>query len=454
MTNRVEHDALGTVLVPETALYGPQTARSRLNFPITEDHFAPAVIRALLAVKKAAAQVNFRHGRLGRKQAEAIQAACAALRNNYPQYAAQFPLSIWQTGSGTQTNMNVNEVIARLAQVQFGMTLNPNDDVNCSQSSNDVFPTAMHLAALGELDALLYQLIDWQETLDYLIATQGAEIRLGRTHLQDATPMTFGQQLSGWRGIISASQTELQAVAKTLTVLAIGGTAVGTGLNAPAKFGAEVAELLRQDYHYTLTSQPVKTLGLSSHHQLVALQNALSNLGTGLMKIANDIRWLASGPRAGLGELVIPANEPGSSIMPGKVNPTQSEALCMIVCRVLGHTTTVQMAASQGNFELNAYKPVIIDSVLDAMRLLTKGMQAFRNKCLAGVRLNVATTRFNVAQSLMNVTALTPRIGYSQAAKIAQYAQANDLSLVAAGVALGVASQSQLEEWLNPAKMI
>lgn len=451
--DRIEKDSMGEMNVPEEALWGAQTQRSLENFRIGTEKMPLSLIEALIQVKKACAIVNQKEGKLSAKRSTSIQEACSLLLNDLEAYTKHFPLSLWQTGSGTQTNMNVNEVIAHLAS--SNNEIHPNDHVNLSQSSNDVFPTAMHLAAVCQLkNKLLPEMEEWLECLSDMERQYADVIKIGRTHLQDATPVTFGQEVSGWKGMIENSRDAILCSSDSLLKLAIGGTAVGTGLNASDDFGVKVCRELEQAIEIPFINNPNKFFALTSHQPLSFVHGSLRALASDLMKIANDIRWLASGPRNGLAELTIPSNEPGSSIMPGKVNPTQAEALTMITAQVMGNDTTIQIAASQGNFELNVYKPVIIHNFLQTVTLITEGMQSFREKCLKGIIVNKEKMTEYVNDSLMLVTAFTPYIGYEKAAEIAKKALVDNLTLRESARSLGYATNEELDRWLNPQSMI
>lgn len=451
--DRIEKDSLGEIAVPKDALWGAQTQRSIENFQIGTEKMPLKLIEALVQVKKACAIVNEEEGKLSSDKGTSIQEACALVLDNLNEYESQFPLCLWQTGSGTQTNMNVNEVLAHLASKTT--PVHPNDDVNLSQSSNDVFPTAMHIAAYKEIqDQLLPEMKKWLEVISALMERYEGVIKIGRTHLQDATPLTFAQELSGWRSMIENSLKAIEMSSSTLLQLAIGGTAVGTGVNASSDFGVKVSRELEKALGIPFVSDENKFFALTSHQPLSFVHGSLRALASDLMKIANDIRWLASGPRSGLGELSLPVNEPGSSIMPGKVNPTQAEALTMIAAQVMGNDTTIQVAASQGNFELNVYKPVIIHNFLQTVGLLTDGMRSFREKCLSGLTVNTDRMDELVHRSLMLVTALTPHIGYEKSAEIAHKALKENTTLEEAALSLEYASKEELKQWLNPNSMI
>jgi len=427
MKFRIEQDTMGQVEVPEGAYYGAQTVRSLRNFAIGTEKVPPELIAALGIVKKAAAQVNLELGLLtGEKASLIIRAAEEVVEGKLNDH---FPLSIWQTGSGTQTNMNVNEVIAnRAIELAGGVVgskspVHPNDDVNKSQSTNDVFPSAMHIAAAV---AITGRLLGEVEKLAGLLEARSREfagvVKIGRTHLMDAVPMTLGQEFSGYAEQVRRGHQRIEQCLRRLYELALGGTAVGTGLNAPPDFGVRAAEKISELTGLAFVSAANKFEALAGHDTLVETSGALKTLAVSLMKVANDIRWLASGPRCGIGELVLPANEPGSSIMPGKVNPTQCEALTMIAVQVIGNDTTIALAGASGNFELNVYKPVIIYNLLQSIRLLADGCAGFGANCVAGIRANEAVTAGHVRNSLMLATALNPVIGYDNAARIAKHA--------------------------------
>lgn len=451
--DRIERDSMGEIKVAQEALWGAQTQRSLENFQIGNEKMPISLIEALIQVKKACAIVNQEEGKLSEVNGEKIRVACELLLQDLDSYEKHFPLCLWQTGSGTQSNMNVNEVIAHLASQQGAV--HPNDHVNLSQSSNDVFPTAMHIAAYSEIqNHLIPEMEEWLKVLSNLMDRYQSTVKIGRTHLQDATPITFGQEVSGWKSMVENSLNAIKMSRESLLKLAIGGTAVGTGLNASNSFGEKVAQELEKSLVIPFISDPNKYFALTSHQPLSFVHGSLRALASDLMKIANDIRWLASGPRSGLGELTLPSNEPGSSIMPGKVNPTQAEALTMIVAQVMGNDTTIQVAASQGNFELNVYKPVIIHNFLQTVTLLTDGMRSFREKCLTGLTVNEKRMEELVASSLMLVTALAPHIGYEKSAEIAHKALNEKLTLEEAALSLNYASKENLKQWLNPNEMI
>jgi fumarate hydratase class II len=449
---REEKDALGMVRIPESVLWGPQTQRSFENFKIGPK-MPYAVIKALITIKLYAAKVNQDLGVLAPAKANLIVATCEKLLQG--DYQAAFPLVVYQTGSGTQTNMNVNEVIVHLAKtIDSSIPLHPNDDVNHSQSSNDVFPTAMMITASLALPPLLQSLTAARQTLAQKAEAFKDVIKIGRTHLQDATPLTVGQELSGYESALAHDQHYLEALQATLLELPIGGTAVGTGLNAPAGFDAKVTQALAAHYHLAFVPAPNKFQGLANHSGLTVVHGALKTLAADLVKIGNDLRFLASGPRAGYGEFQIPANEPGSSIMPGKVNPTQIEALTMVCARVLGNDTTIGFAASQGNFELNVYKPVIIATFLESVTLLTEVIASVDTHLLKGLKVNPARMAQLLKHSLMTVTALTPHIGYAKSAQIAQTAQKEGTTLKDAALKLHYVTAEEFDTWLDFKKMV
>ncbi|MBC2323916.1 class II fumarate hydratase [Listeria booriae] len=445
---RIERDTIGEIAVPGDKFWGAQTERSRQNFKIGEEKMPREIIKAFARLKKATARSNADLGKLAQDKAEAIAAVCDRIVTG--ELDGHFPLVVWQTGSGTQSNMNVNEVVAFVADVD----VHPNDDVNMSQSSNDTFPTAMHIAAYEVIaEDLMPELAEMRRVLREKKEKYWRMVKIGRTHLQDATPLTLGQEISGWESMIRHAEKFILESSDHLLELAIGGTAVGTGLNATADFGERVAKHLEADTGYAFRSAENKFYALTSHGELNFVHGALRSLAADLMKIANDVRFLASGPRSGIGELTIPANEPGSSIMPGKVNPTQCEALTMVAAQVMGNDTTINVAASQGNFELNVYKPVIIYNFLQSVRLLADGMRSFRIHCLEGLEANEDAMQELVDRSLMLVTALNPHIGYEKAAKIAKTAFAEDLSLKEAAIRSGFVTAEQFEAWIDPLAM-
>ncbi len=454
MDFRIEHDSMGDVAVPQEKYWGAQTQRSYTNFHIGEEKMPAEIISAFALMKKAAALVNCRIGKLDQKRCDLI---CRVADEIYAgKLSEHFPLVVWQTGSGTQSNMNVNEVIANRGNELAGEPLlHPNDHVNMSQSSNDTFPTAMHIAATlavhHNLLPALTSLIDTFQCLEY--QNRGI-VKSGRTHLQDATPIAFSQEISGWRASLQEDKKMLIAALREVSSLALGGTAVGTGLNAPKEFGAMTAQMLSEMTGLAFRSAENKFHALTSKGELVFLHGALKALAADLWKIANDVRFLASGPRCGLGEIFIPENEPGSSIMPGKVNPTQCEALTMIAVQVIANDTAVSLAASQGNFELNVFMPVCIYNVLQSVRLLSDGMNSFNRNCAVGITANREKMRENLHNSLMLVTAISPYIGYENAAKTAKLAYEKNISLKEACVSLGFLSAEEFDRVFQPEKMI
>ncbi len=456
---RIEKDTLGEVKVPADKYWGAQTQRSKDNFKIGIEKMPMELIYAFAKVKRAAAVVNNKLGKLPDEKKEAITQACDEILAH--KFDGHFPLVVWQTGSGTQSNMNVNEVVAKRAneilndQGHSDLKVHPNDDVNMSQSSNDTFPTAMHIAAYTEVEErLIPSLRELKETIETKENAYNTIVKIGRTHLQDATPLTLGQEISGWRAMLEKNEEMLGEARKYLLDLAIGGTAVGTGINAGKSFGDEMAKEISRLTGYPFRSSANKFQALTSHNEIVHIHGAIKALAADLMKIANDVRWLASGPRSGIGELSIPANEPGSSIMPGKVNPTQSEALTMVVCQVFGNDASIGFAASQGNFELNVFKPVIIYNLLQSIRILSDGMASFNEKCMEGLEANEEVIQGHVERSLMLVTALNPHIGYEKAAEIAKLAFKENTTLKDAALKTGYITEKQYEEWVVPEKMV
>lgn len=454
---RIEHDTMGEVKVPEDRLWAAQTERSRNNFRIGWERMPMEIIYAFAVLKKGAAQANRQLGQLDETKAKAIvQAADEVIAGKWDD---EFPLKVWQTGSGTQSNMNVNEVIANragqlLKEEGLSERVHPNDDVNHSQSSNDTYPTALHIAALTAIeDHLIPALASLEKTLKEKAEAFADIVKIGRTHLQDATPLTLGQEISGWAAMLERSRSIIEADCEFLRDLAIGGTAVGTGLNAHPDFGRLTAEKISEITGKTFRTAPNKFQALTSHDQIVAVHGSLKALAADLMKIANDVRWLASGPRCGIGELTIPANEPGSSIMPGKVNPTQCEAVTMVAVQVFGNDATIGFAASQGNFELNVFKPVIGYNFLQSSRLLTDVMQSFNDHCAKGIEPNREKIDQNLHRSLMLVTALNPYIGYEKAAKISKTAYQQGLTLKEAAIKLGILTAQQFDQYVKPEKM-
>ena len=450
MPTRTEHDTFGAIEVPADRLWGAQTQRSLLHFNISDERFPDNFIRALALVKRAAATVNAALGLPGSQRAPAIVAAADEVIAG--DHQNEFPLVVWQTGSGTQVNMNMNEVLAnRASELSGGVRgpgrpIHPNDDVNRSQSSNDVIPTAMHVAAADALvNALVPSLQALRAALEQKARAFAQIVKIGRTHLQDATPLTLGQEFSGYVAQVDRSIAQIEATLPGLYELAIGGTAVGTGLNAPAEFGQRVAAEIARRTGLPFVSAPNKFEALAAHDALVFAHGALKSAAAALMKIANDIRWLASGPRSGLGEISIPENEPGSSIMPGKVNPTQSEALTMVCCQVFGNDVTINVAGASGNFELNVFKPVIIYNFLQSARILADAVSSFTQYCVQGIEPRDERIRELVDRSLMLVTALAPHIGYDKAAQIAKKAHSEGTTLREAALALGYVTPEQFD---------
>ncbi|WP_100330511.1 class II fumarate hydratase [Bacillus xiapuensis] len=455
MKFRIEHDTLGEMKVPAEKYWGAQTQRSKENFPIGVEGMPLEVIYAFAHLKKAAAMANEELGKLPEEKCQVIIKACQEILQG--KWDEHFPLVVWQTGSGTQSNMNVNEVVARRANEIAGKEgfIHPNDDVNMSQSSNDTFPTAMHIAAYTEIEKRLMPVLkQFKKTLKQKEKSYRKVIKIGRTHLQDATPLTLGQEISGWRTMVKRSMRMIEEAQQYLLNLAIGGTAVGTGINADPSFGRRVAEQLQKQTGFPFRSSSNKFHALTSHDEIVHVHGALKALAADMMKIANDVRWLASGPRSGIGEISIPANEPGSSIMPGKVNPTQSEAMTMIAAQVFGNDATIGFAASQGNFELNVFKPVIIYNLLQSIRLLADGIRSFDERCAQGITANEEVIHQLMERSLMLVTALNPHIGYEKAASIAKLAHEKGITLKEAAIATGYVTAEQYDQWINPEKMV
>jgi len=455
---RTERDSLGTIEVPDEHLWGAQTQRSLEYFNISSERMPVELVQALGRVKRACAKVNGELGLLAKDKARAIVAAAGEVLAG--QHRDEFPLSVWQTGSGTQSNMNINEVLANRASELLGgprgehRLVHPNDEVNLGQSSNDVFPTAMHLAAVvGVADALLPALARLRATLAAKAEAFAEIVKIGRTHLQDATPLTLGQEFSGYVAQLDHAASFIVVAMASLYPLAIGGTAVGTGLNTHAQFGGRVAAELAADCGLPFVSASNKFAALAAHDGVVAAHGALKTLAVALMKIANDVRWLASGPRSGLGEIRIPENEPGSSIMPGKVNPTQCEALTMIACQVMGNDVAIGFGGASGNFELNVFKPLLANSLLQSIRLLADGMRNFEAYCVRGIEADRARIEELLDRSLMLVTALAPHIGYDRAAEIAKKAHREGSSLRAAALALNYVTESEFDAWVRPAEM-
>ena len=458
MTSRLEHDAMGEVAVPADRLWGAQTQRSVENFPIGVGHetMPDEIITAFGILKLAAARANraLLPGKMTEEKFAVIARAAEEVRSGA--LKEHFPLVVWQTGSGTQTNMNVNEVIANRANALAGKALcHPNDDVNMSQSSNDTFPTALHIAAVLALEeALIPAVEELKEALCVLERENAGIVKSGRTHLQDAVPIAFSQEISGWRASLERDLELLRLAVRPLYGLALGGTAVGTGLNAPEGFAEKAAEEVAGLTGRPFVSEKNKFHALSSRDELVFAHGAVKALAGDMMKIANDVRWLASGPRCGLGEITIPANEPGSSIMPGKVNPTQCEQVTMVAVQVMGNDTAVGIAASQGNFELNVFLPVIAYNFLQSVRLTAESVRAFTARCVRGIRANRERMKGNLDASLMTVTALSPTIGYENAAKCAKLAFDEDLTLKEACLKLGLLTPERFDALFRPEEMI
>lgn len=454
MDYRIEHDSMGEVKVPADKFWGAQTERSRQNFAIGTEKMPSEIIHAFALLKKAAAETNCELGKLSQDKCQYIVRACdeilaGGLTDN-------FPLVVWQTGSGTQTNMNLNEVIAGYGNHLAGQALlHPNDDVNMSQSSNDTFPTAMHISAVIEIETKLYPAIEALiETFKQIEIDNADVIKIGRTHLQDATPLKFAQEVSGWRTMLEKNLRMIKAAVEELRDLALGGTAVGTGINSPKEFGAMVAEKLSVSTGHAFRTASNKFHALTSKDELVFAHGALKSLAANLWKIANDVRFLASGPRCGLGEISIPENEPGSSIMPGKVNPTQCEAVTMVACQVMANDIAVGMSASQGNFELNVFMPVCIYNFLQSVRLLSDVMVSFNQNCASGIKVNKDKMQENLDRSLMLVTALNDYIGYENAAKVAKHAFAKNISLREAVLELKLMDPATFDQAMQPDNMV
>ncbi len=459
MPSRTERDTFGPIDVPAERLWGAQTQRSREFFRISSERMAPELIDALAEVKRAAAVVNRDLALLAPEKADAlVRAADEVIAGSHPD---EFPLSVWQTGSGTQSNMNMNEVLANRASELLGgergqaRRVHPNDDVNMGQSSNDIFPTAMHVAAARAVAQHLLPALDRLRTTLQRKSEQFADIiKIGRTHLQDATPLSLGQEFSGYVAQLDHARSMLEATLAPLLRLAAGGTAVGTGLNTHVEFGERLAAQLAQRTGLQFISAPNKFAALAAHDELVSAHGALKTLAAAMMKIANDVRWLASGPRSGLGELTIPENEPGSSIMPGKVNPTQCEAMTMLCCQVFGNDVAINFGGASGNFELNVFKPLLAHNFLQSVRLLADGMESFDAHCASGIEANRERIADLMSRSLMLVTALAPHIGYDRAAQIAKQAHKEGGTLKDTALALGYVTEAQFEQWVKPEQMI
>lgn len=459
MTVRIEHDTFGSIEVPANRYWGAQTERSLENFKISTEKMPPELIRAMAIVKQSSAIVNNQLGLLENKKAEAIINVAKDIANG--NYTEEFPLAVWQTGSGTQTNMNINEVIANLASIKLGggcgdeRVIHPNDDVNKSQSSNDTFPTAMNIAAcIGIVNNLIPEIKQLHKTLAAKAAKFDNIVKIGRTHLQDATPLTLGQEISGWAKQLEHSIVHIENSLPHIYELALGGTAVGTGLNTHPKYAAMVAAEIAKITNLPFVSAPNKFEALASHDGLVHAHGTLKTLAASLIKIANDVRWLASGPRCGIGEISIPENEPGSSIMPGKVNPTQCEALTMLCAQVMGNDVAINFGGASGNFELNVFKPVIIYNFLQSIRLLSDGIASFDLHCARGIEPIQERIKNLLDESLMLVTALNTHIGYDKAAQIAKKAHKEGTTLRQSALALGYVTEKQFDEWVKPELML
>lgn len=454
MKYRKEHDSLGEMLVPADRMWGAQTQRSLENFPIGDDIMPREITRAFAVLKKAAAIANRDYGKLDDERCTVIGVVCDAVLSG--KLYSEFPLSVWQTGSGTQSNMNMNEVVASIGNRIAGKELlHPNDHVNMSQSSNDTFPTAMHIAAVTTVtDTLIPAASSLISTLKKLEEENSSIIKIGRTHLQDATPVRFSQEISGWRSSLEHSLSYIETSLSGLYELALGGTAVGTGLNAPEGFDAKVAEVIAELTDKPFVSDSNKFHSLTSKDAIVFSHGAIKALACDYMKMADDIRWLASGPRCGFGEITIPENEPGSSIMPGKVNPTQCESATMVAVQVMGNDATIGIAASQGNFELNVFMPVIINNYLHSVRLLADSMNSFNERCVSGIKAVPERMETLLNESLMLVTCLSPVIGYENAAKAARLAHEEGLLLKEAVLKLGLMTEEEYDRQVDPSKMV
>ncbi|MCC2624652.1 MAG: fumC [Burkholderiales bacterium] len=459
MTTRIEHDTFGEIEVPANRYWGAQTERSLENFKISTEKMPPELIRALAIVKQSSATVNNQLGLLDDKKAKAIINVASDIANG--NYKDEFPLAVWQTGSGTQTNMNMNEVIANLGSVALGgecgdkRLIHPNDDVNKSQSSNDTYPTAMNIAAcIGIVNSLIPSIKQLHQTLSTKAAKFDNIVKIGRTHLQDATPLTLGQEISGWAKQLEHGLNHIENTLPHIYELALGGTAVGTGLNTHPKYAVMVASEIAKITGLPFVSAPNKFEALASHDGLVHAHGALKTLAASLIKIANDVRWLASGPRCGIGEISIPENEPGSSIMPGKVNPTQCEAMTMLCAQVMGNDVAINIGGASGNFELNVFKPLIIHNFLQSIRLLSDGIVSFDLHCARGIEPNTERIKNLLDESLMLVTALNTHIGYDKAAQIAKKAHKEGTTLRESALSLGYVSEKEFDEWVRPELML
>lgn len=454
MDYRIEKDTMGEIKVPYDKLWGAQTQRSLENFKIGIEKMPMEIIYAFSILKKCAARTNKKLGKLNETRADIIERVCDEIYEG--KLNDNFPLAVWQTGSGTQSNMNINEVIANRANQILGEKIvHPNDDVNMSQSSNDTFPTAMHIAAVEEIENKLLPSISMlKETMLKLELENEGIIKTGRTHLQDAVPIAFSQEISGWTQMLKRSELNIKQSIGGLRELALGGTAVGTGLNAPSEFGEIVAEEISNCLNTKFITAENKFHALTSKDDLVYAHGALKALAADLMKIANDIRWYASGPRCGLGEITIPENEPGSSIMPGKVNPTQCEAITMVACQVIANDTAISFGASQGNFQLNVFMPMCIYNFLQSVRLLSDSIISFNNNCMVGLKANKDKMKENLDNSLMLVTALNPHIGYDKSAQIAKLAHKKGIRLKDAALELRYLTEEQFDNIINPKNMV
>lgn len=456
---RIEKDTMGDVKVPRDQLWGAQTQRSLENFKISTEKMPKDLITAMAIVKRSAALVNHQAGLLDDRKTQFIVEACDEIIKG--EHSDEFPLAIWQTGSGTQTNMNLNEVIANRASELMGgergeaRLVHPNDDVNKSQSSNDTFPTAMHIAAVV---AIHQHLLPELAALRNVLAKKANDfkmiVKIGRTHLQDATPLTLGQEISGWVEMLHNAEKHIQSALPHLSELALGGTAVGTGLNTPPHYSENVARVISEFTELDFVTAPNKFEALATTDALLYAHGTLKGLAAALMKIANDVRWLSSGPRCGIGEIRIPENEPGSSIMPGKVNPTQSEAMTMLCAQVMGNDVAINIGGMNGNFELNVFRPMIINNFLQSVRLLSDGMNSFNIHCASGIEPNLERIDHLLHNSLMLVTALNPHIGYDKAAKIAKNAYQKNLTLKASALELGYLTEAEFDAWVIPEKMV
>lgn len=456
---RIEKDTMGDMQVPEERLWGAQTQRSLQNFHISTEKMPKALLKGLAIVKRSAAKVHMELGELDQKRAEAIIAAADEVLAG--KHDAEFPLSLWQTGSGTQTNMNMNEVLANRGSELLGgprgeeRLIHPNDDVNKGQSSNDTFPTAMHIAAVTTITKdLIPELKRLHDVLEEKATSFNDIVKIGRTHLQDATPLTLGQEISGWVAMLAHNLTHIKNTLPHLSELALGGTAVGTGLNTHPEYAERVAKEIASFTQLPFVTSPNKFEALATTDALVHAHGALKGLAASLMKIANDVRWLASGPRSGIGEISIPENEPGSSIMPGKVNPTQSEALTMLCAQVMGNDVAINIGGASGNFELNVFRPMIIDNFLQSVRLLAEGMESFNDKCAVGIEPNRERIDELVNNSLMLVTALNIHIGYDKAAAIAKNAHTKGSTLKESALELGYLTEEEFDAWVKPEEMV